>query len=281
MKRITLGKLQQMKEEGEPIVMLTAYSTWQAKLADAAGAEMLLVGDSLGMVEQGLEDTVGVTEEMIHMASAAVMRARPRAFVVGDMPFLSYEVDTREAVRNAGRLVKQTGVDAVKIEGGVNRAETIRALVNAGIPVVGHVGLTPQSSTLLGGYRVQGKDAGRAREVLDDALAVDRAGASVLVMECIPAPLAERITAECAIPTIGIGAGVGCDGQVLVFHDVLGLYSGGVSPRFVKRYLDGASVLGEALTAYRAEVKDRSFPADEHSYGMDPEILDGLERRSS
>ncbi len=252
--------------------MLTAYSVWQARLVEEAGAEMILVGDSLGMVEQGLDNTVPVTLEMMILACKAVTRGASVPFVVGDMPFMSYEADVTEAVHNAGRLMKEAGVDAVKVEGGSHRAHTVRALTEAGIAVVGHIGLTPQSATLLGGYRVQGKSVEGARKLIEDARALENAGARVLVLECVPAPLAAYLTRSISIPTIGIGAGDGCDGQVLVFHDVLGLY-GDFKPRFVKRYAEGGTLLGEALAGYVQEVRQRSFPAPEHSFDMDSSVI--------
>lgn len=273
MKKISLNHLDGMKARGEAISMLTAYSFWQARLVEEAGAEMILVGDSLGMVELGLKNTVPVTMEMMVLACQSVMRGASRAFVVGDMPFMSYEADEAEAVRNAGRLIKEGGVDAVKVEGGSGRANTVRAMTRAGIAVVGHIGLTPQSATLLGGFRVQGKDAESARRLLEDARALEDAGARALVLECVPAPLAERISRCLSIPTIGIGAGGGCDGQVLVFHDVLGLY-GDFKPRFVKRYCEGGLFLTKALGAYVGEVRERRFPMQEHAFDMDQSVLD-------
>lgn len=273
MKKVSLNRLAEMKANGEPISMLTAYSFWQARLVEEAGAEMILVGDSFGMVEQGLKDTVPVTMDMMVLACRAVTRGARGPFIVGDMPFMSYEADEAEAVRNAGRLLKEAEVDAVKVEGGKDRAATVRAMTRAGIAVVGHIGLTPQSATLLGGFRVQGKDAESARRLIEDARALEEAGARALVLECVPAPLAERITATISIPTIGIGAGAGCDGQVLVFHDVLGLY-GDFKPRFVKRYVEGGKFLGQALGAYVKDVREKTFPAEANSFGMDASVLD-------
>lgn len=273
MKKVSLNRLSEMKAKGEPISMLTAYSFWQARLVEEAGAEMILVGDSYGMVEQGLKGTVPVTMDMMVLACQAVTRGATGPFVVGDMPFMSYEADEAEAVRNAGRLMKEAGVDAVKVEGGRARAATVRAMTRAGIAVVGHIGLTPQSATLLGGFRVQGKDAESARNLLEDARALEEAGARALVIECVPAPLAGRISAAISIPTIGIGAGAGCDGQVLVFHDVLGLY-GDFKPRFVKRYVEGGNILGKALEEYVKDVRSKTFPSEAHSFAMDISVLD-------
>ncbi|MBO8153354.1 3-methyl-2-oxobutanoate hydroxymethyltransferase [Thermovirga sp.] len=275
-KVLTIPDFMRMKQEKEPIVMLTAYNHWQTNLAERAGADMILVGDSVGMVEHGLQDTLGVTMEMMIMHCKAVMRARKRAFVVGDLPFLSYEIDEREAIRNAGLLVKEAGVDAVKLEGGKSRKNAIRAIVNAGIAVVGHIGLTPQTATLLGGYKVQGKDDASAKRVFEDALAVQEAGACAVVLECVPSPLAELITRKLDIPTIGIGAGSACDGQVLVFHDILGLFEA-FKPKFVKSYANGVEYLTSGLEEYVKEVRNKTFPGKEHSFAMDPEIVKKIE----
>ncbi|NLI96228.1 MAG: 3-methyl-2-oxobutanoate hydroxymethyltransferase [Synergistaceae bacterium] len=274
--RLGLSLFREMKSRKEKITMLTAYNAWQARLAEKAGAEMLLVGDSVGMVEHGFPDTLEVTLEMMIHHCAAVSRGSERAFLVGDLPFLTYEVDEREAVRNAGRLIREGKVQAVKLEGGANRFETIRAIVRAGIPVMGHVGLTPQTSTALGGYKVQGKDRESARRVFEDALSVERAGAFAVVLECVPSPLAERITEKLTIPTIGIGAGPACDGQVLVLHDVLDLY-GTFRPKFVKVYAEGGRVLLEGLEKYVMEVKKGEFPDLEHGFTMDPALLEEIE----
>lgn len=273
--RLGLNDFRRMKLEGERIAMLTAYNTWQARLAEQAGAEMLLVGDSVGMVEHGLPDTLGVTLEMMILHCAAVSRGSEKAFLIGDLPFMSYEVDDRDAVRNAGRMMSEGRVQAVKLEGGLSRVETIRAIVRAGIPVMGHVGLTPQSSVALGGFKVQGKDRAGARRVMEDAVAVAEAGAFALVLECVPALLAEKITERLSIPTIGIGAGASCDGQVLVIHDVLDLY-GAFRPKFVKVFAEGSRTITEGLSRYVAEVKTGGFPSGEHSFKMDPELLEDL-----
>ncbi|MEA3508506.1 MAG: 3-methyl-2-oxobutanoate hydroxymethyltransferase [Synergistota bacterium] len=275
-KRMSLPTLLGMKKEAKPITMLTAYNFWQARLADEAGADMLLVGDSLGMVEHGFPDTLPVTMDMMITHCSAVMRAQPSAFVVGDMPFMSCEACDLDAVANAGRMVKESGVDAVKIEGGIDRVERISAIVKAGVAVVGHIGLTPQSVTLLGGYRVQGKDEAGARKLLRDALAIQDAGAFCLVLECVPDGVAEAISKKLRIPTIGIGAGPGCDGQVLVFHDVVTLY-GSFKPRFVKRYLDGGDRIREGLKGYVEEVRSGVFPDDDHSFAADPAVRAALE----
>ena len=274
--RYSLGDFRKMKAAGERIAMLTAYNAWQARLAEAAGAEMLLVGDSLGMVEHGLPDTLGVSMEMMVLHCAAAARGAEKAFIVGDLPFMSYEADDREAVKNSGRLLREGRVQAVKLEGGTNRAGTIRAIVGAGIPVMGHVGLTPQSSIALGGFKVQGKDKESALRVFNDAKAVAEAGAFAVVLECVPAPLAKAITEALPIPTIGIGAGPYCDGQVLVLHDVLDLY-GAFRPKFVKVYTEGARIVTGGLSAFVAEVKAGTFPDEAHSFAMDPSLLEGLE----
>ncbi len=275
MKKISIPHLKEMKAKGEVITMITAYSAWQARLVDEAGAEMTLVGDSLSMVEKGYPGTLPVTVDVMVDACAAVTRGTSRSFVVGDMPFLSYEVDRAQAIANAGRFVKEAAVDAVKLEGGLERAETIRAIVGAGMAVVGHIGLTPQSATLLGGFRVQGRDLEGARRLLADAKAVEEAGACALVLECVPAPLARLISERLTIPTIGIGAGGGCDGQVLVFHDILGLY-GDFRPRFVKRYVEGGKILKEALETFVDDVRRRGFPDEAHSFGLDEALIEEL-----
>jgi 3-methyl-2-oxobutanoate hydroxymethyltransferase len=267
--RVSILDLQKKKESGEPISMLTAYDFPSAQLVDAAGIDMILVGDSLGMVVLGYESTVPVTmDEMLHHCRA-VARGAKRPFLVGDMPFMSYQSDIYEAVRNAGRLLKEGNMDSVKLEGGAEMAATIAAIVRAGIPVQGHIGLTPQSQSKLGGYRVQGKTADSAARLLDDALAVQEAGAFSIVLEAIPAVVAERISERLRIPAIGIGAGVGCDGQVLVFHDVLGIFDTNL-PRFVKQYANLRQTIIEAFSSYNEDVKNRKFPEDKHTYPMKP-----------
>lgn len=273
--RLGLNLFREMKLRKEKITMLTAYNAWQARLAENAGAEMLLVGDSVGMVEHGFPDTLDVTLDMMVLHCAAVSRGSEKAFLVGDLPFLSYEVDEREAIRNAGRLIREGRVQAVKLEGGINRFETIKSIVRAGIPVMGHVGLTPQTSIALGGYKVQGKDRESARRVLEDAMAVEKAGAFAIVLECVPSPLARLVTEKLSIPTIGIGAGPGCDGQVLVLHDVLDLY-GMFRPKFVKVFADGGRILLEGLEKYVLEVKQGEFPGEEHGFTMDAGLLEEL-----
>jgi 3-methyl-2-oxobutanoate hydroxymethyltransferase len=268
-KRLSILDLQKMKDAGEPITMPTAYDYPSAQLVDAAGIEMILVGDSLGMVVLGYDSTVPVTmEEMLHH-SRAVARGAKRAFLVGDMPFMSYQADIAEAVRNAGRFIKEGNMDAVKLEGGREVATTVNAIVAAGIPVLGHIGLTPQSISKLGGYRVQGKTAESAHRLIGDALALQEAGCFGIVLEAVPAIVAEAVTARLQIPTIGIGAGAGCDGQVLVFHDLLGIYDM-VLPRFVKRYENLRESIIGAIEHYARDVRARRFPGEEHTYSMTP-----------
>lgn len=265
--KVTVRTFQEKRRQGRPLTMVTAYDHPGARAADEAGVDGILVGDSLAMVVLGHPDTLAVTlDEMLHHARA-VRRGTARALLVGDMPFLTYQADLPEAVRNAGRYLKEAGVEAVKIEGGRAFAETVRAIVRAGIPVQGHVGLTPQSLNLMGGYRVQGRSAEAARALLDDVLALEDAGCFSLVLEGIPDRLAADLTRRLTIPTIGIGAGAGTSGQILVAHDLLGL-GDRPAPRFVKRYADLGAAAREALAAYRAEVEAGTFPGGEHAYSM-------------
>lgn len=271
-RKTTILDLQKKKDDGQPIVMMTAYDVSSARLVDRAEIDVVLVGDSLGQVMLGLESTVPVTmEDMLHHCRA-VSRGARGGFLVGDMPFLSYQADRAEAIRNAGRFLKEAGMDAVKLEGGRSAAATVRAIVEAGIPVMGHIGLTPQSTSKLGGYRVQGRTAAAARDLLADALALEAAGCFAIVLELVPGPVAEVISRRLKVPTIGIGAGNGCDGQVLVYHDMLGL-SDNFVPRFLKLYAQLGETIVEALTAYRRDVQERRFPAAEHGYEMAPEEL--------
>ncbi len=267
--KITVPEIQRMKGAGHKITALTAYDYPLARILDECGIDILLVGDSLGTVVQGLDTTLPVTlEEMIYH-TRLVARARSRALLVGDLPFLSYQAGICQAITNAGRLLKEGGAEAVKLEGGVSMARVIRAIVNVDIPVMGHIGLTPQSIHRMGGYKVQGKLPGRRPgqrdRLLEDALAVEEAGAFAIVLEGIPLDLAQEITEKLTIPTIGIGAGPYCDGQILVTHDLLGL-TGRFTPKFVKRYADLQAVIGQAVEAYKAEVRAGTFPADEHSF---------------
>ncbi len=268
-RRITINELRRLKEQGEKIAMVTAYDATAARLVGEAGVDVVLVGDSLGMAVQGHDSTLPVTlDQMVYhsaMVRRGLQRAGARAHLVGDLPFGSYQASADEAVRSAMRLVAEGGVEAVKLEGGSDYVDVIRRVVRAGVPVMGHIGLTPQSVHKLGGYVVQGKDAERAQALLRDARALEAAGCYAVVLECIPTELARIITGQLAIPTIGIGAGPSCDGQVLVINDILGL-DDAFTPRFVKRYAEvGAAVKG-AVGGYVAEVKARAFPADEHSF---------------
>jgi 3-methyl-2-oxobutanoate hydroxymethyltransferase len=279
-KKVTILDLSRKKTQAQPITMLTAYDFIGAALVDAAEIDIILVGDSLGMVIMGLESTVPVTmDEMLHHCRA-VARGAKYAHLVGDMPFMSYQADRAEAMRNAARFLKESGMDSVKLEGGREMAGTIQAIVDAGIPVMGHIGLTPQSVSKLGGYRVQGKTAGAARKLMDDALAVEQAGCYAIVLEAVPAPVADEITRRLGIPTIGIGAGAGCDGQVLVYHDLLGLFDR-LQPRFVKEYAHLRDTIQEAFQTYREDVIARRFPSEEHTYEMNAaeweEFITGLE----
>jgi 3-methyl-2-oxobutanoate hydroxymethyltransferase len=266
-KKVTTLALRQKKERGEPITMLTAYDYPTALAVDQAGIDTILVGDSLGMVVLGYENTLPVTmEEMLHH-SRAVARGAKAALLIGDMPFMSYQVSVEEAVRNAGRFLQNGGMDAVKLEGGRERAEAIRAIVGAGIPVMGHIGLTPQSVHQLGGFRAQGKTALAAKKLLNDALTLEAAGCFSLVLESVPARLAELISKKLSIPTIGIGAGAGCDGQVLVTHDLLGLFDR-FTPKFVKQYAKLNAEMKRAFTEYIDDVERKTFPAAEHTVEM-------------
>lgn len=275
MTRATISLFSQAKAAGERIAMITAYDATMAQLVDEAGVDTILVGDSLGMTMLGYDSTVDVTlDDMVHHTKA-VVRGSKRALVVADLPFLSYHVSTAETVRNAGRLVQQGGATAVKLEGGRPILDHVRAIVNAQIPVVGHLGLTPQSVNVLGGYKVQGRDAAAARTLLDDALALQDAGVCAIVLECVPAGVARIVTEKLSIPTIGIGAGVGCDGQVLVVQDMLGMFDR-LAPRFVKRYAELGTAIKEAVAAYAAQVRDGSFPEDSHSFSTDPQVIESL-----
>ncbi len=265
MKKVTIHALRQMKAQGERITMLTAYDATFARLFDEAGVDVLLVGDSVGMVVQGHDSTLPVTVDDIVYHCRAVQRGTRRAHLVGDLPFMSYQASVDEAVKNAGRLVAEGGAESVKLEGGADFTNVVSRIVRAGIPVMGHIGLTPQSVHKMGGYIVQGKDEEKARQLLADALALEAAGAYALVLEGIPTELASEITRRLSIPTIGIGAGVHCDGQVLVCYDLLG-FNRDFAPKFVKKYVDGASVIGGAAKQYIDEVRQSAFPGDEHSF---------------
>ncbi len=275
--RVTAPMLEAMKVSERPIVMVTAYDASSARLVDTAGVDAILVGDSLGMVVLGYESTLPVTMDEMVSATSAVSRGARRSLVVADMPFMSYQASADEAVRNAGRLVAEGGAQAVKLEGGAHVAEAVRRIVQAGIPVMGHLGLTPQSVNAMGGYKVQAKQSAQALQLLEDALALQDAGVFAIVLECIPAELASLVTAELHVPTIGIGAGAGCDGQVQVFHDLLGL-GGDFVPRHAKRYADVGAVIREAVSSYADEVRDGEFPGDAQGTRMDPAALSEVRR---
>lgn len=271
----TTATFKKAKEEKQKITMLTAYDYSFAKLMDEAGINSILVGDSVGMVCLGYEDTLPVTmEDMIHHTKA-VARGAKNALVVADMPFMSYQTSVYDAVVNAGRLIKEGGAQAVKLEGGFEVTEQIKAIVDASIPVVAHIGLTPQSVNAFGGFKVQGKSEAAAQKLLDEARAVEKAGAFAVVMECVPAKLAAKITEELSIPTIGIGAGAGCDGQVLVYQDMLGLFSD-FTPKFVKQFTNVGEIVKGAFEGYIREVQEGTFPAQEHTFKIDDEVLDKL-----
>ncbi len=279
-KKLTVLDILERKQGGPPLSSVTAYDYPWGRLLDQAGIDIILVGDSLGMVVLGYPDTVSVTmEDMIHH-SRAVARAVERALIVTDLPFGAYNCSPEQAIANANRLLKEGRADAVKLEGGVHMAQTAAAMVAAGIPVQGHVGLTPQTATSLGGFKVQGKNAQAARKICEDALALEEAGCFSIVLEAVPAPLATHITERLSVPTIGIGAGSGCDGQVLVMHDLLGLYER-FTPKFVKQYAQLGEIALRALTSYREEVASRAFPAPAHSFTMDEEELRHLLDRVS
>ncbi|MEX0631112.1 MAG: 3-methyl-2-oxobutanoate hydroxymethyltransferase [Chloroflexota bacterium] len=270
--RFTLPELAAMKPRGERIVMVTAYDAPGARLADEVGIELILVGDSAAMVVLGHDSTVPATVDEMVVLTRAARRGAQRALLVADMPFGSFQVSDAEAITNAVRFVKESDADAVKLEGGGASLSRVRSIVGAGIPVMGHIGLTPQSATMLGGYKAQGRTAAKARALLADAQALQDAGCFAIVLEAVPAPVATRISQALRIPTIGIGAGPGCDGQVLVWHDLLGLTEGR-APRFVKRYAHLAEDIRQALAAYSADVRSGAFPAEEHSYGIPEEEL--------
>jgi 3-methyl-2-oxobutanoate hydroxymethyltransferase len=271
--KLTLLELDDMKSRGEKIVMVTAYDAPGARLAEQAGIDILLVGDTAGMVVLGHEGTVPVTMDEMLFLTRTVARAVQRPIVVGDMPFGSYHVSDEDAVRNAIRFVKEANADVVKLEGAGPSLSRVHAIVAAGIGVMGHVGLTPQSETILGGFKTQGRTAAKARQLLADALALEAVGCFAVVLEAVPTPVAARITEALTVPTIGIGAGADCDGQVLVYHDLLGLTEGR-APRFVKRYANLADQIRRALSTYAGEVRSGAYPAPEHTYAMPEEELE-------
>jgi 3-methyl-2-oxobutanoate hydroxymethyltransferase len=274
--RISINQIREMKARGEKISMLTAYDYATARIIDDTGIPMILVGDSLGMVMLGHESTIPVTmEDMLHHTKA-VVRGTRRSLVIGDLPFMTY-ANVGDALRNSARFIQEAGAQAVKLEGGVSVAERVRAIVNCGIPVMGHIGLTPQSINQLGGYKVQGKTPDSARHLLDDALALEAAGVFAVVLETVPTPLAALISQRLSIPTIGIGAGNGCDGQVQVVSDILGLYTEFV-PKHTKQYAHLADSIRAAVSEYDKEVKSGLFPTEAHSFSMDASILAYLKK---
>jgi len=274
-KKITIPQLKELKQQGKKFKMVTAYDYLLATAVDKSPIEFILVGDSLGMVVLGYESTVSVTmEDMLHH-TRPVVKGAPNTFVICDMPFGSYNVSISEAIGNANRIMKETGADGVKLEGGAVMVETVRAIVNAGIPVVGHIGLTPQTVSQLGGFKVQGKDADAALKLLEDAQKLEEAGAFAIVVECVPAPVTKLITAKLSIPIIGIGAGPDCDGQVLVAQDMLGMFDRFV-PKFVKQYGNLNGIIMEALGKYATEVDSGEFPGPEHSFAMKEDVLKKL-----
>ena len=273
--RVTISQIRAMKQKGEKISMLTAYDYTTAKIVDEAGLPLILVGDSLGMVVLGYDSTLPVTLEVMLHHTKAVMRGAKNALVVGDMPFMTYQASVEDAMHNAGRFMQEAGCQAVKLEGGVTVAATVKKMTDAGIPVMGHIGLTPQSINQLGGHKIQGKTPEAARRLLDDAMALDQAGAFAVVLETVPAPLATLISKKISIPTIGIGAGAGCDGQVQVIHDILGSFTDYV-PKHTKRYATIADITAKAVAQYYAEVKSGAFPTDAQSFTLEDSVLAGL-----
>ena len=276
-RKVTVLDVQQAKEEGRKLVMCTAYDYPFGLMADEAGMDMVLVGDSLAMVVMGLEGTVKVTmEHMIHHIKA-VVRGCKDPLIVGDMPFMSYNTSIREAIQNAGRLMKEGGCEAIKLEGGVDFAPTIEAIVKAGIPVQGHIGLTPQTASALGGFKMQGRDAIAAKQIIEDARALENAGVFSMILEAVPAPLGQLVAEAVKVPVIGIGAGPNVDGQVLVTHDLIGLFDKFV-PKFVKQYTQVRKTILEALNEYKKDVLAMTFPGPEHSFKMPDEALEQLKK---
>jgi 3-methyl-2-oxobutanoate hydroxymethyltransferase len=273
--KLSLPELGAMKQRGDRIVMITAYDAPSGAVADAAGVDVVLVGDSAAMVVLGHDSTVPATMEEMLMLTRAVTRGAHRPLVVADMPFGSFQVSDTQALEHAIRFVKEAGVDAVKLEGAGPMLGRVHALVEAGVPVMGHLGLTPQTATMLGGFKAQGRTAAKAVRLYQDALALQAAGCFAIVLEAVPAPVAAEITQALEIPTIGIGAGAGCDGQVLVWHDLLGLYEGH-APRFVKQYADLSPLILEAVERYGTEVRSGAFPEEKHTYGITPEELEAF-----
>ena len=274
-KPITTSTIRQMKEEGRPITMITAYDYAMARNVDEAGIDMILVGDSVGNVMLGYNSTIPVTMDAMIHHTQAVVRGTKYALVVGDMPFMSYQASEAAGLQNAGRFLKEGGCAAIKLEGGSEICPLVKKMVTAGIPVMGHIGLTPQSVNQFGGFKVQGKDIAAAQKLIDDAKALEAAGAFSIVLECVPAALAAKVSEMISIPTIGIGAGNGCGGQVLVCNDLLG-FSNGFTPKFAKKYRDLHQEIVGAVSEYISDVRDRSFPAPEHTFKIDDEVLEKL-----
>ena len=274
--KLPLTELAELKHRGQKLAMVTAYDFPSGRIADEAGVELVLVGDSAGMVVLGNESTVPVTMDELLMLTRAVVRGAKRPLVIADMPFGSFQTSDERAVENAVRFVKEAGADAVKLEGAGPSLSRVQSIVGAGVPVMGHVGLTPQSATMLGGFKAQGRTAEKAEQLYEDALALEAAGCFAIVLEAVPAPVAARVTEALEVPTIGIGAGADCDGQVLVWHDLLGLYAG-KAPRFVKRYADLASEAKRALEAYVDDVREVRFPEEQHTYAIPEEELAAFE----
>lgn len=273
--KFTVSSFIEFKEKERKISMLTAYDYSTAKLLDEAGVDTILVGDSLGMVMLGYEDTLSVTmDDMLHHTKA-VARGVKNAFVIGDMPFMSYHISVEESVRNAGRFIKEAGADAIKLEGGSDVIDKARAIVKAQIPVVGHLGLTPQSVNMFGGFKVQGKSEAQAKKLIEEALLLEEAGCCAVVLECVPEKLAKIVSGKLSIPTIGIGAGKYCDGQVLVIQDMLGMYSDFV-PKFVKKFADVGTSMKTAVAEYKKEVQDMTFPEEKHTFKIKDEVLEKL-----
>jgi len=274
-KKVTITDLYNKKRNNQPITALTAYDFPLASIIDESGIDIILVGDSLGMVVLGYENTLPVDmSDMIHHCKAAA-RGVKRAFLIGDMPFMSYQASCEDAIRNAGRFIKEASCDAVKLEGGIEAIEQVKAIVKAGIPVMSHIGLTPQSATQLGGFKVQGKTSATAKKIIDDAIMLEESGCFAVILECIPEALSEVITSKLKIPTIGIGAGAKCDGQILVTYDVLGLYRK-FTPKFAKKYVDLSGQIEGGVKQYKKEVEEKKFPAKEHSFKADEKELKKL-----
>jgi len=275
--RLTIRDIRKMKTGNQPIVMLTAYDATSARICEAADIPMLLIGDSMGMVIQGHDSTIPVTMEQIVYHCQIVSRVTSRPLLVGDLPFMSYHVSDEQALQNAARLVQEGRVECVKLEGGESVAPTIQKIVESGIPVMGHIGLTPQGVNQFGGFRVQGRKLESARKLLQDAYAVEKAGAFAMVVELVPSKLAKFITERVSIPTIGIGAGIGCDGQVQVFHDILGIFDD-FKPRHAKRYAEVGDMMRNAVEDYKNEVLEETFPAEENSFDIDESVIEALEQ---